>query len=72
MGVVLVFRAVTKQKNEESFNDKITAVIIKCNKIHQHFSRNISHNMRLSVVMRSSVAKFNLESEVLGMGLYMG
>ena len=66
MGVVLVFRAVTKQKIKESINDKITAVIIKCNKVHQHFSRNISHDMRLSV------AKFYIESEGIEMGLYMG
>ena len=49
MGVVLIFRDVTKQKNEEAIKEKITADLVQRNKDHEHFSNIISHDMRSPV-----------------------
>ena len=49
MGVVLVFRDVTKQKNEEATKEKITADLVQRNKDHEHFSNIISHDLRSPV-----------------------
>ena len=46
MGVVLVFRDVTKQKKEEAFKEKITADLVQRNKDHEHFASIISHDLR--------------------------
>lgn len=46
MGVVLVFRDVTKQKEEEALKEKITADLIQRNKDHEHFDNIISHDLR--------------------------
>ncbi len=49
LGVVLVFRDVTKQKQEEALKEKITADLVQRNKDHQHFSNIISHDLRSPV-----------------------
>ena len=49
MGVVLVFRDVTKQKNEAAIKEKITADLVQRNKDHEHFSDIISHDLRSPV-----------------------
>jgi len=49
MGVVLVFRDVTKQKQEEAIKAKITADLVQRNKDHEHFTRIISHDLRAPV-----------------------
>lgn len=49
MGVVLVFRDVTKQKEEEALKEKITADLIQRNKDHEHFDNIISHDLRAPV-----------------------
>ncbi|WP_162296712.1 sensor histidine kinase [Confluentibacter citreus] len=46
MGVVLVFRDVTKQKEEEALKEKITADLVQRNKDHEHFDNIISHDLR--------------------------
>lgn len=46
MGVVLVFRDVTKQKEEEALKEKITADLLQRNKDHEHFDNIISHDLR--------------------------
>ncbi len=46
MGVVLVFRDVTKYKEEEALKEKITADLVKQNEDHEHFARIISHDLR--------------------------
>ena len=46
MGVVLVFRDVTKEKQEETLKEKITSDLVQRNKDHEHFSNIISHDMR--------------------------
>lgn len=49
MGVVLVFRDVSKRKEEEALKEKITADLVQRNKDHEHFSRIISHDLRAPV-----------------------
>jgi PAS domain S-box-containing protein len=49
MGVVLVFRDVTKQKQEEAIKAKIMADLLQRNKDHEHFTRIISHDLRAPV-----------------------
>jgi len=49
MGVVLVFRDVTRQKHEEAHKEKITADLIERNKDHEHFASIISHDLRAPV-----------------------
>lgn len=49
MGVVLVFRDVTKQKQEEALKEKITADLVQRNKDHEHFDNIISHDLRSPV-----------------------
>ena len=46
MGVVLVFRDVTKQKEAEALKEKITADLVQRNKDHEHFDNIISHDLR--------------------------
>lgn len=46
MGVVLVFRDVTKEKAEEALKEKITADLVQRNKDHEHFASIISHDLR--------------------------
>lgn len=46
MGVVLVFRDVTRQKDEETLKEKITADLVQRNKDHEQFSNIISHDLR--------------------------
>ncbi|RXJ44417.1 sensor histidine kinase [Gelidibacter gilvus] len=49
MGVVLVFRDVTKQKKEVAIKEKITADLVQRNKDHEQFSDIISHDLRSPV-----------------------
>ncbi|RXJ45725.1 sensor histidine kinase [Gelidibacter gilvus] len=49
MGVVLVFRDVTKEKQEEALKEKMTADLVQRNKDHEHFSNIISHDIRSPV-----------------------
>lgn len=49
MGVVLVFRDVTKRKQEEALKEKITADLVQRNKDHEHFDNIISHDLRTPV-----------------------
>lgn len=49
MGVVLVFRDVTKEKQEEALKEKITADLVQRNKDHEHFSNIISHDLKSPV-----------------------
>jgi PAS domain S-box-containing protein len=49
MGVVLVFRDVTKQRQEEVLKEKITADLVQRNKDHEHFATIISHDLRAPV-----------------------
>jgi PAS domain S-box-containing protein len=46
MGVVLVFRDVTKQKKEEALKEKITADLVQRIKEHEQFASIISHDLR--------------------------
>jgi PAS domain S-box-containing protein len=46
MGVVLVFRDVTKQRKEEALKEKITADLVQRNKDHEHFDNIISHDLK--------------------------
>ncbi|PKQ45274.1 sensor histidine kinase [Confluentibacter flavum] len=46
MGVVLVFRDVSKQREEEALKEKITADLVQRNKDHEHFDNIISHDLR--------------------------
>lgn len=46
MGVVLVFRDVTKRKEEEAFKEKITADLVQRNKDHELFDSIISHDLK--------------------------
>lgn len=49
IGVVLVFRDVTKQRQEEALKEKITADLVQRNKDHEHFALIISHDLRTPV-----------------------
>jgi PAS domain S-box-containing protein len=49
MGVVLVFRDVSEQKEEEAFKEKIMADLVQRNKDHEHFDRIISHDLKSPV-----------------------
>jgi PAS domain S-box-containing protein len=49
MGVVLVFRDVTKQRREEVLKEKITTDLVQRNKDHEHFATIISHDLRAPV-----------------------
>jgi PAS domain S-box-containing protein len=49
MGVVLVFRDATKQKQAEMYKEKITANLVQRNKDHEHFANIISHDLRAPV-----------------------
>ncbi len=49
MGIVLVFRDVTKQKQEEALKEKITADLVQRNKDHEHFASIISHDLKTPV-----------------------
>lgn len=57
MGVVLVFRDVTKQKQEEALKEKITADLVQRNKDHEHFDDIISHDLRAPVANIISLTK---------------
>lgn len=46
MGVVLVFRDVTKQKKEEALKEKITADLVQRIKEHEQFASIVSHDLR--------------------------
>jgi len=46
IGVVIVFRDVTKQRHDEEHKEKITADLIQRNKDQEQFSRIISHDLR--------------------------
>jgi len=46
IGVVIVFRDITKQRHEEEHKEKITADLIQRNKDQEQFSRIISHDLR--------------------------
>jgi PAS domain S-box-containing protein len=46
MGVVLVFRDVTKKKKEEALKEKITADLMQSNENHEHFNYIICHDLR--------------------------
>jgi len=46
IGVVLVFRDVTPQKQEEALKEKVTADLVQRNKDHEHFDNIISHDLR--------------------------
>lgn len=46
IGVVLVFRDVTKQKQEEALKEKIIADLIQQNKDHTDFDNIVSHDLR--------------------------
>lgn len=49
MGVVLVFRDVTKEKEEEADKEKITSDLVQRNKDHEHFDSIISHDLKSPV-----------------------
>jgi PAS domain S-box-containing protein len=49
MGVVLVFRDVSKQKQEGALKEKIIADLVQRNKDHEHFSNIISHDLKSPV-----------------------
>lgn len=49
MGVVLVFRDVTKEKQEETLKEKITADLVQRNKVHENFVNIVSHDLRTPV-----------------------
>lgn len=46
MGVVLVFRDVTKQQQEQALKEKIMADLVQRNKDHEYFSSIISHDIK--------------------------
>lgn len=56
MGVVLVFRDVSKRKEEEALKEKITADLVQRNKDHEHFDSIISHDLRSPVANIISLA----------------
>ena len=49
MGVVLVFRDVSKQKQEEALKEKIIGDLVQRNKDHEHFASIISHDLKSPV-----------------------
>lgn len=49
MGVVLVFRDVSKQKQEAALKEKIIADLVQRNKDHEHFASIISHDLKSPV-----------------------
>lgn len=49
MGAVLVFRDVSKQRQEEALKEKIIADLVQRNKDHEHFSNIISHDLKSPV-----------------------
>ncbi len=57
MGAVLVFRDVTKQKQEEALKEKITADLIQRNNDHVYFDNIISHDLKGPVSNIISLAR---------------
>lgn len=49
MGVVLIFRDVSKQKQEVALKEKIIADLVQRNNDHEHFSNIISHDLKSPV-----------------------
>ncbi|RAR47631.1 sensor histidine kinase [Flavobacterium lacus] len=64
MGAVLVFRDVTKQKQEEALKEKITADLIQRNNDHEHFDNIISHDLKGPVANIISLAKMVNDEEL--------
>ncbi|MBQ0787795.1 MAG: PAS domain-containing protein [Oceanihabitans sp.] len=49
MGAVLVFRDVSKQKEEEALKEKITADLVQRNKDHEYFGSVFSHDLKAPI-----------------------